>query len=119
MKARIPLTSKQEKEVQRRVAFIVQKELSKSTQSLVRRVIKLFLAALHEDFGFGEQRLRLVMAKVQGLLDEIPEDEIFWEHLDRVLIDRMHLGLERDYTEKGRPVSDEDYDRSAGSDKAV
>ena len=48
---------------------------------------------LNRDFGFGSKRCLSVIGGISRLSAEHDQDEIFWEHLDRVVIDEMKLDL--------------------------
>ena len=43
-------------------------------------------------------RLTKLLIKFNELVKESSEDEIFWEHIDRQVIDRLGFDFERDYT---------------------
>lgn len=54
-----------------------------------------------------------------GAADSLPgvtEDEIFWEHIDREVIDYLGFPFERDYTDNGRVVSESDLLKKRRSD---
>lgn len=58
----------------------------------------------------GRWHLKLRKAKGKFTLDEIIEhsdtDEVFWEHIDRVVIDKLKLEFgKRDYTDNGKVVN--------------
>ena len=51
---------------------------------------------LNRNFGFGSKRCLAVINGISRLSAEHDQDEIFWEHLDRVIVDEMKLDFERD-----------------------
>ena len=88
MKARIPLNNSLKRGIER--------EIRKEQNEATRRMIKVFLVTLNTNFNFGKKRLEKVMDDFYKLLLEGRKDEIFWEHIDRVLIDNLKLKLERE-----------------------
>ena len=98
MRAHIPLTGKMKKDALAEIKIEVAKERDKVTQQIVRQTLKLVLVELYDEFSFGSVRLNRVMKGVQDLTTKANEDEIFWEHIDRQLIDQLGLEFERDYT---------------------
>lgn len=68
----------------------------------MRRTFKLLCLALHEEFGFGQQRLRRVIDRIDVLAKEHEEDEVYWAHVDRV-VDRLGLNFNpEDYEQVDR-----------------
>lgn len=99
MKARIKLnnqlTNKQRAEMREYIREVTQQD----TKDNIRRFMKIVCVALHEKFGFGHDRLAVVMGEIDSLAEEQKDDPVFWSHIDRV----MHqLDL---------PFLDEDYDK--------
>ncbi len=82
MKARIPpKIPKQLKQEAERIAKSAYEQIrEKENKDIARRVFKTMLYALH--------------------------DEVFWEHIDRVVIDKLKLEFDkRDYTDNGKVVN--------------
>lgn len=92
MKARLPISSKHKKRIRQEVDNYYQQ----AGNDMTRRVFKLFCLALNEEFGFGKKRLSRLIAKVSEWSLKSAEDEVFWSHLDRLLIDRMGIDFERE-----------------------
>lgn len=68
-----------------------------------RRWYKLVLIALHNEFGFGPERMEKMIDSLNRLSDERKTDEVFWEHADHLLIDEMNIPFDReDYEEVDR-----------------
>ena len=65
-------------------------------ERLLRRYFKLMCYVLNRNFGFGSKRCLAVINGISRLSAEHDQDEIFWEHLDRVIVDEMKLDFERD-----------------------
>lgn len=98
MKARIQLNSRERKDVQKYARVVAQKQIQKEREKICRQLFKLSVCVLNEEFGFGAARSARFIGKVSDLINESFEDEIFWEHRDRLVIDRLGLPFERDYT---------------------
>ena len=96
MRARLRMTSQQRKRLEEEVANYYKEEDFKITQ----RTFKLMFAILHFDFGFGHKRLSRILDAVTKMKQERDEDEVFWYHIDKVLIDHLGLLFDReDYEE--------------------
>lgn len=91
MKARINpihrVTQKQKDAVKEYLKHEIRTQQIGST----RRVFKLFCVALHEEYGFGKDRLSNVLGKVSTLCEEKRDDPVFWTHVDKVM---EQIGLE-------------------------
>lgn len=92
MKARLPISNKMKSQVRQEVA----KEYERQGQDATRRIFKLFCIALNEKYGFGKQRLLSILQEVECLSVESQQDEVFWTHIDRVVIDQMGIEFERE-----------------------
>ena len=100
MKARIPNSAKLTKK-QLQAAESYSRQVVKTDQErLLRRYFKLMCYVLNRNFGFGSKRCLAVINGISRLSAEHDQDEIFWEHLDRVVVDEMKLDFE-----KSPPVS--------------
>ena len=96
MKARIPNSSKLTKK-QLQAAESYSRQVVKADQErLLRQYFKLMCYVLNRDFGFGSKRCLSVIYGISRLSAEHDHDEIFWEHLDRVIVDEIKLDFERD-----------------------
>jgi len=51
----------------------------------MRRFFKLMCVALNQKFGFGHDRLAELLGEISSLSAEAEHDEIFWNHIDRVI----------------------------------
>lgn len=69
---------------------------------MTRRVFKLFCVALHNEFGFGLQRLSKLLLAVSKQIEKSKSDEVFWYHIDREL---KAIGL--DFPNENYEVMDE------------
>ncbi len=91
MKARVPVS----RNVRRKIRDEVKKELDSEGEARTRRHMKLFAVALHEE-GYGPMRICRVIDCVSRLCDEEREDEIFWYHVDRLLIEQLGIPFDRE-----------------------
>lgn len=92
MKARMPMPTKQKALIRQEI----QKELDRQEQQRVRREYKLLCVVLHELYGFGAGRLSAVLNRLSSLSAEHDADEIFWEHIDRVVIRELGIPFEEE-----------------------
>ena len=99
MKARIPVDKKMRKRMEVEAKAICKQELEKQRADIMRRFFKLACYSLNENFGFGHKRLSEFIQDVGMLAIKYDTDEVFWEHLDKVVIDYLKLPFERDYTD--------------------
>lgn len=107
MKARIPVKLKQEtiKEAKRVARSAYQEIQEKEAKDITRRIFKTMLFVLHKDFSFGRDRCARVLKSMTTVIEHSSEDEVFWEHIDRVVIDELKLSFDsRDYTSRGKVV---------------
>lgn len=110
MKARIPVKLKKEtiKEAKRIAHSEYRKIQEKEAKDITRRIFKTMLFALHNDFGFGRDRCAKALKSMTTIIEHSDEDEVFWEHIDRVVMDELKLSFDsRDYTDNGKVVSED------------
>ena len=91
MRARIKpaaITSKAQKKA---INEVLEAEMTKQYQKVMRRFFKLMCVSLSEDFGFGKERLMRIISRISTVAAEHANDEVYWTHIDR-RIDQ--LGLE-------------------------
>jgi hypothetical protein len=108
LKARIPVKLKREAmaEINRLADREYQKVKDKEINDLTRRIFKTIVFALHKDFGFGRDRCAKALRSMTEIIEHSDTDEVFWEHIDRVVIDKLKLEFEkRDYTDNGKVVN--------------
>lgn len=98
MKARIPtrVSNKQMAAIRQEVA----KELTRQEQGYARRLFKLFCASLHQEYGFGKKRCMRAMNMANALAEEHEHDEVFWHHIDTLVIDQLGLEFSRENYEE-------------------
>lgn len=110
MRARVPMLSeKDRKKIKKEIQHEIDKEWETREKQinidLTRRILKTFIYVMNEKYGFGTKRLADLVGDFTSKLDESSKDEVFWEHIDKVVIDGLGLSFERDYTDKGKVVS--------------
>lgn len=113
MKARMPVSNKTKRliieESDRYIKQRINEEREKMNVDITRRIFKTIAVALHEEFGFGHDRLVKVINAMTEIIKRSDTNEVFWEHIDREVIDYLKLPFDRrDYTENGKVVNDED-----------
>lgn len=96
MKARIPPKSVVSKGIRKAVQQYAKEQVNKEEQTEMRRFLKIVCVALHQKFGFGKDRIADLLQEVSDLSEESDTDEIFWNHIDRVVIDEMGLDFEKE-----------------------
>ncbi len=107
MKARVPqLTSNQRKLAKQEIDKIWEETEKQKYEDLTRRILKTFVFVMYTEFGWGTIRLNRLIKAFNTCLEQSDTDIVYWEHIDRAVID--HLGLnfgKRDYTENGKVVN--------------
>jgi hypothetical protein len=120
LKARIPVKLKREAmaEINRLADREYQKVKDKEINDLTRRIFKTIVFALHKDFGFGRDRCAKALKSMTEIIKHSDTDEVFWEHIDRVVIDKLKLEFDRrDYTDNGKVVNFEgDEEKVTGNE---
>lgn len=115
MKARIPVKLKKEAmaEINRLADREYQKIKDKEINDLTRRIFKTIVFALHKDFGFGRDRCAKALRSMTEIVEHSDTDEVFWEHIDRVVIDKLKLEFDkRDYTDNGKVINYEESNKN-------
>ena len=91
MRARIKSSAIVSKAQKRAVNDLLEVEMGKQYQKVMRRFFKLMCVSLNEDFGFGKVRLMRLISRISRVAAEHANDEIYWTHVDRRI---EQLGLE-------------------------
>lgn len=100
MKARVPALSKNERnKAKAEIEKMADEILEQKYEQAMRRFMKISCHVLNEHYSFGKHRLSKFINEVGKLSAEADEDEIFWEHIDRIVIDALGLPFQRDYSE--------------------
>ncbi|MEE1139574.1 MAG: hypothetical protein U0M02_13945 [Acutalibacteraceae bacterium] len=102
MKARIKfknkLSSKQRADIEAYAREVHQNEAVNNA----RRLIKIVCVALNQRFGFGHDRLAVLLGEIDSLAEKQKEDLVFWYHMDKECIKYLNLPFEpEDYEKMG------------------
>jgi hypothetical protein len=102
MKARTPfLNTRQRKRLNEEMRLQYAKIATKERDKMAARIIKVVIACLYSEFGFGVKRTARLFKAFTEKMDTSIQDEVFWEHIDQIVIDKLNLPFDRDYTERG------------------
>jgi len=71
--------------VSHKEAKILNEYLDGQKTDSMRKFFKLMCVALHQKYNFGHDRLAELIGEISSLSDEAEKDEIFWNHIDRVM----------------------------------
>ena len=93
MKARLPALSKNHL---KQANAEIDKMIKDKHEQSIRRYMKIMCHVLNEHYGFGKHRLSKVISEIGKLSAEADTDEIYWEHIDRIVIDYMGLNFKRE-----------------------
>lgn len=112
MKAILPVFSKKQMEAaHKKLQIEYAKVADEERKNVTRRIFKIMACALYEEFGFGKKRIAKVVNVMTKMLEEAHNDEVFWEHRDKLVIDYLGIPFERDYTVKGQPYSESELEK--------
>ena len=111
MRARVPKISGNDRkrmlsEVEIEVKKAWEKVEEEKTIDITRRVIKTIIYKLNTEYGYGIKRISRLFNSFTKMLEESNKDEVYWEHIDRVVVDKLGLPFERDYTNNGQVISE-------------
>ena len=102
MKARIRLQDRISNGRKADIKAYAKQVAQKENSDNARRFLKIVCVVLHNHFGFGRERLLKVMTEIGKLSNERDNDEIFWSHIDKVIIEQLNIPLqEEDYVKMG------------------
>ena len=111
MKARIPKISGNDRkrllsEVEIEVKKAWEKVEEEKTIDITRRVLKTIIYKLNTEYGYGIKRITRLFNSFTKMLENSNNDEVYWEHRDRVVVNDLGLPFERDYTNNGQVISE-------------
>ena len=111
MKARIPKISGNDRkrmlsEVEIEVKKAWEKVEEEKTIDITRRVLKTIIYNLNTEYGYGIKRISRLFNSFTKMLENSNNDEVYWEHIDRVVVEKLGLPFERDYTNNGQVISE-------------
>lgn len=97
------LTSSEKKACKR----YIYEEIQKGQNEALMRFLKVNCMILHDDFGFGQQRLAKFIELISKVMGENKGNEIFWDKVDEIVIDNLRLPFEReDYEEREQAMKE-------------
>ena len=90
------LTNKQQKELDEYVKNKGLEIYQTESEGDFRRYYKLVAVALNNKFGFGKKRILEVFDKISELSRQREKDEVFWAHMDKIVINQIGLKFDRE-----------------------
>lgn len=70
---------------------IYERKISEMQKGFAVLYEKLLIYTLHTEFGFGEKRLKQMFEAVTAQVDNMRDDPIFWNRVDRDVIENLHF----------------------------
>lgn len=105
MKARIKPKDIFSKQTRKAVDQYVLEEVDRTKKEEFTRFLKIFFVTLHNECDFDKECLLELMSKTQELMVKNQGNEILWDKIDELLIDRLGLPFDReDYEEREQAV---------------
>ena len=96
------------KEIKRLADQYADESVAERKNGFMRRVLKAVYYTLNREYGFGKTRIKRLDTALWELMQGAMEDEAFFEHLDRVVIDELGVELKRETIgTSGFPIDDE------------
>lgn len=74
----------------------VDRELEKRKNEFAVRIFKLWIYQLHMLYGFGTTRIKRLYDAIENSIDEMENDPIFWDRVDKKLIDELNIEFPRE-----------------------
>lgn len=90
------MSTKDKKELNEYMAQRAKKIYDEEATGLVRRCYKTFAVVLHQKHGFGRNRLLKLMEELSDISKLRNIDDVFWKHLDDIIINEIKLDFERE-----------------------
>ena len=75
----------------KRTREIYDREVDKMQKNFAVLFEKLFIYTLHTQFGIGEVRLKRWIEAITDSVDDMHNDPVFWDRVDRDVIDTLHF----------------------------
>ncbi len=91
------MSQKQKNELQKYIEDESHKYIIKENHDCIRRAYKLIAIHLNKKYGFGKQRITALFdaCGVETLEDQ-KQDEVFWKHIDDIVINQLGITFERE-----------------------
>lgn len=90
------LSKKQREEIDRYIKVRGLEVYQAETEGLYRRFLKIMAVSLNEKYGFGKKRLIRLFDHVTALNKQREQDEVFWWHIDKVVINQLKIDFEKE-----------------------
>ena len=90
------LTQREQKELDKYIFDKAMEIYNGESMGLMRRCYKAIAVALNQQFGFGKNRLIKLFDGTSDIAKMREKDEIFWQHVDNVVIKQIGLPFERE-----------------------
>ncbi len=91
------MSQKQKNELQKYIENEAYKYVLKENRDCIRRMYKLIAIHLNEKHGFGKKRIiDLFEACGKKALEIQKQDEVFWKHVDDIVINQIGLDFEEE-----------------------
>ena len=90
------LTTKQRKELDEYVKNKGLEIYKREAAENFRRYYKLVAIALNNKFEFGKKRILELFDELSELSKQREQDEVFWAHMDKIVINQIGLEFERE-----------------------
>ena len=105
MKARIKPKDIFSKQTRKAVDQYVLEEVDRTKREEFYRFLKVFFVILHNDYDMPSDELEELLLKTSKLMIENQGNEILWDKIDELLIDKLGLPFEReDYEEREKAM---------------
>ena len=105
MKARIKPKDIFSKQTRKAVDQYVLEEVDRTKKEELTRFLKIMFVTLNKKFNFGHDRLFKLLKEAEKLMIENQGNEILWDKIDELLIDRLGLPFDReDYEEREKTM---------------
>lgn len=105
MKARIKPKNIFSKHIKDAADEYVREEVDRVKREELTRFLKVFFVTLHNDYEMPSDDLEQLLLKTSDLMIENQGNEILWDKIDELLIDRLGLPFEReDYEEREKAM---------------
>lgn len=100
MKVRIKsidaLSTKHKKELDEYIKKRGMEIYNEESSGLMRRCYKTFAVTLNQQFGFGKARITKLFDSISDISKERDKDEVFWRHIDDIVINQIKIPFERE-----------------------
>jgi len=99
MRSRLPAVNRITNSQRKALVEFAEKEIEERTQDRIRKILKLMCYTLNREYGYGKHRLTTTCLGIEKISLEKDDDEVFWAHIDRVVIDELGMEFDREELE--------------------